>query len=928
MRFLKLLTSKPRLKHSSVRRTIEGGNCTNGNALIKNILLSCISLLFFSSHVYGVVEVSLNSGWNLISVPEQQLNTGIKVVTASIEGKFNSIWAYSEGQWRGYFPDNPGFSDLTRMDAGQGYWVNMNQAGTLVVSGFKASSSTSIATGWNFIGFNADSNLSITEVFKEPSLSSIQLVWTFKNGQWRAFFPDNPGMSDLNTMERGQGYWVKANGSGYANYGFNLATTAKPVASSVNQGLISMTENTLVFPSGSSFQIGDIIVGEPTSVAPDGYFRKITGITQSGNQITLTTEKIPLSDVIQSGTVGGSKEFSKEDLESDALAELAIEEGISLMSASEVEAAGLPGYIGFTVDKDLVKLAGIEEVHLKGEVYIKPEFIFNAEFQGFKLKYLRVAVTGNEYSNISLRSISASGFSGNFTYTIPGTTHKFPRMKFVIGGWPVWIKPSCSLGIGVGGNLTYEYTPTINQEHNSLYGFKYSKTDGFALISSSQNNITVGSSTNFQSSFKGSLGYTCEWLIYDLAGPYATLEGYLELLKEDSQHQNDWGIYGGIEISAGLKANGYLGSELSWSMWDKTLVRKRLYPASTGNVNGQVIDASGPLNGVQVTAYKNDVQVGNPTTSDAGGNYRLQLSPDSGYKIVLSKTGYMSRTIYEITVYSNGNTSIQQVFMDQSNSPGTFSGKITNAYTGTGVPDALLAFRSGIYGGNLDGGGVVKTAVADSQGYFEVKNTTPGYYTARVSAQGFVDGSLVALCRGGLTNSNQNGALTPILDERNWRIILTWGATPSDLDSHLTGPIPNSISRFHVYYDNKTTNYANLDLDDTTSYGPETITIPKVGSGTYRYSVHDFTNRSSTSSNALSQSGAQVQVYRGNDLFKTYSVPSKSGTLWTVFEIRDGNLTDVNTMSFVTDPSIVNVIGEPDSIPDDRELFLNLPEKP
>lgn len=79
---------------------------------------------------------------------------------------------------------------------------------------------------------------------------------------------------------------------------------------------------------------------------------------------------------------------------------------------------------------------------------------------------------------------------------------------------------------------------------------------------------------------------------------------------------------------------------------------------------------------------------------------------------------------------------------------------------------------------------------------------------------------------------------------------------------------------------------ANLDLDDTTSYGPETSTVYAVSeNGEYSFYVHDFTNRISSSSTALSNSGAQVKLYSGEVLVATFNIPqNRDGTLWHVFD--------------------------------------------
>ena len=92
---------------------------------------------------------------------------------------------------------------------------------------------------------------------------------------------------------------------------------------------------------------------------------------------------------------------------------------------------------------------------------------------------------------------------------------------------------------------------------------------------------------------------------------------------------------------------------------------------------------------------------------------------------------------------------------------------------------------------------------------------------------------------------------------------------------------------------------ANLDVDDTTSYGPETITIFKNIYGTYTYAVHDYSNRSSSGSTALSFSNAIVRVFMGSNQVAEYHVPTDQiGTYWTVFQLdRTGHILPINSIS-------------------------------
>lgn len=137
-------------------------------------------------------------------------------------------------------------------------------------------------------------------------------------------------------------------------------------------------------------------------------------------------------------------------------------------------------------------------------------------------------------------------------------------------------------------------------------------------------------------------------------------------------------------------------------------------------------------------------------------------------------------------------------------------------------------------------------------------------------------------------------------------IKLTWGDNPSDLDSHLTGPIENSADRFHVFYSSKgsmtVSPYAQLDVDDTSSFGPEVITITKLLPGTYRYSVHHYSG-----SSTISGSPARVELNVDGST-RVFNPPGSSlgdDAIWTVFElvVSSGGIT-VNTINTISQSAV------------------------
>lgn len=145
-------------------------------------------------------------------------------------------------------------------------------------------------------------------------------------------------------------------------------------------------------------------------------------------------------------------------------------------------------------------------------------------------------------------------------------------------------------------------------------------------------------------------------------------------------------------------------------------------------------------------------------------------------------------------------------------------------------------------------------------------------------------------------------ALSPVMKNLDgMRIVLNWGKYPSDLDSHLSFP------GNHIFFQRKEGSLANMDVDDTNSYGPETITIENKKFGeTYHYFVHDYSNKKDSDSYMLSESGAKVFVYVGQSLVKTYYIPkNKKGNVWNLFKINEnGEIIDINNIISKTEQQV------------------------
>jgi len=324
-----------------------------------------------------------------------------------------------------------------------------------------------------------------------------------------------------------------------------------------------------------------------------------------------------------------------------------------------------------------------------------------------------------------------------------------------------------------------------------------------------------------------------------------------------------------------------------------------------------------PLSGASVSITKitgSDVVVKSTITGN-DGRYTISGIPAGLYYVDVSKDDYIAirQTIMIKQGQINYYNATLECIPNELSGDGYASGLIYDALTGQGVSDLTLTIRAGI--GNISDGDIVSTITTVSDGSYGTGLLPAGNYCVQITDnrtlsnenERYLSNSFDIKVLGNKTVTAQNGAVTTSLNANQLRIVLRWGEVPSDLDSHLVGPEAGG-GRFHTYYSNKSyysngVKMADLDLDDTTSYGPETTTIYTPTDGVYAFYVHNYTDRNDSSgANRLANSGAYVQVFVGASMLPlyTFAVPQGEGTLWKVFEYDSVSsvITPINTMSY------------------------------
>ena len=150
--------------------------------------------------VNGTRMLSLESGWNLVSIPYQMEDQTFGSLLPSCTSGF-------------FFDSDSGtnqpISDGDPLPVGKGFWARC-PSGTVEVAGQRAASQTvSVAAGWNLIGPRSDS-VGVESISSDPSGITVSSVYSFSH---------SGGYTPVSTLAPGSGHWINVSQSGTLTLG-------------------------------------------------------------------------------------------------------------------------------------------------------------------------------------------------------------------------------------------------------------------------------------------------------------------------------------------------------------------------------------------------------------------------------------------------------------------------------------------------------------------------------------------------------------------------------------------------------------------------------------------------------------------------------------------------------------------------------------
>lgn len=327
-----------------------------------------------------------------------------------------------------------------------------------------------------------------------------------------------------------------------------------------------------------------------------------------------------------------------------------------------------------------------------------------------------------------------------------------------------------------------------------------------------------------------------------------------------------------------------------------------LEPAKRTDTNNRncVLDATAvnkdghtPLSGVKIcvydgTGYSKGAKLSEGTTNSTG-RYQVNLPGVGVYYIEATKDGFVGQGEF-MDITENMSVLDARFELEEEVDPGEEQlltltvVDATNTQPISGAEVTLV---------NPDGNYVIGRGNTDANGkiFFTVYGGVT--YNAQVKKNGYIDDNFDVQIQTGMPTTEQTLQISPVMQADEIRLVLTWDADPRDLDSHLQGTSASGRS-VHVWFSNQINmdssgnKIAELDVDDTSSYGPETTTLYQTN-GNYEFLVHKYDGNGT-----ISEGNAVVKIYVGNALYATVEVADGVDDLWHVCTIVDGRITVTN----------------------------------
>ncbi|HOT24002.1 MAG TPA: carboxypeptidase regulatory-like domain-containing protein [Thermoleophilia bacterium] len=488
---------------------------------------------------------------------------------------------------------------------------------------------------------------------------------------------------------------------------------------------------------------GDVLLAAPSDAFPGGICRKVTGVTEEGGRVEVTTAQATLTDVVDEGEIALSRRITAADLSQKGV----VQPGVRLLTGTAPPGM-LPGLLhggagdgfGFSLSTSIAN----DTIEVEGEVWLDPDAYVDWD----------IGPTGVRSASYTQRLTTTTDLSVSLKKTldkeVKQTIYKqtLAAITIMAGPVPIVVTPEFEVYVGASGEVSAGVTAGMSLTTEASLGIAYrngswGKTTSFTKEIAPQPPQLFGSLE-----LRGFAGAGLSFKVYAVAGPEANLEPYLSLAAATNETPW-WTLSAGVDAEIGFEVEALditmLEVTYTFNLFEYVIDQAGSGSGATGgsesyqapSIRGRVLDAAdptSPVGGAAVEARVGappDTAVAATATSAADGTYVLWGLPAGQYTVAASRGGYADNS-RSSSVVAGEETTDQDILLSAVEEQGV-TGRVVSVPGGAGLDGIFVGLREG---SATSWSWPDWDRYTSGGGYFEFVGLEPGPYSIRATDGG------------------------------------------------------------------------------------------------------------------------------------------------------------------------------------------------
>ncbi len=532
------------------------------------------------------------------------------------------------------------------------------------------------------------------------------------------------------------------------------ASTLAALAAVAADGTLTFSDETAQL---GQLAPGDVLISAPDTAHPEGIFRRVESISEAGGDVTVTTTQAALDDVVENGEVAFVKHVTAGDLS---------QADVTLPGARLTSRAGDP-LITIAIETTLKAGDGVGgEVSLKGSISLDPLAYFSYSTSygvPTSISYTQV-MNATSALDVTVKAALSKEIEQEIIEAPLGT-----MMVVVPPAVPIWVTPTFQVYVGAEGEVAAGVTAGLTETCVATVNLSYSGGRFHTPTATTETTRAWRKPTLFGDiELRAYAGASLEFLLYSVAGPYASIEAG-PCLEAGTNRTPWWELFAAVDFEIGVTLDLRLVELKSnfpaWRLYKYPIDWART-PYGTQGVGGKVTaaDTGAPLAGATVKlrqgASNPSGSVWGTTATAADGTYSFTGPPAGQYTLVATKAGYQSGQ-RDTTVVANEMTEGQDIALVPRQSGGAVSGRIKDAAVyDARIAGATVELRQGLENPT---GTLFASTTSAVDGLYEFRDVPAGSYTVVARKTGYLSNSRSVTIGDGDNRIGHDILLTPVV---------------------------------------------------------------------------------------------------------------------------------------------------------------------